>query len=329
MPQPRKSQISLIDTPYYHCVSRCVRRSFLCGEDKFTGQSYEHRRGWVEEHLLFLGTVFAIDIAAYAVMSNHTHVVLCVDKELADGWSMDEVIIRWHQLHKGTLLTHKYLNPEQREVMSESELLAVEETVTVYRQRLYDISWLMRNLNEYIAREANKEDECTGRFWEGRFKSQALLDESAVLACMAYVDLNPIRAKMESSPETSKHTSIFQRIDAIKDGEQPDSLMRFVGNPRQNMPQGLAYSLIDYCELVDCTGRCIREDKAGHIEHNHSPVLERLNINSAQWLTLTTEFEQHFSTAVGSEHMLQQYKHHTKHQRIRGMGKAKALLYRA
>ena len=89
MPQPRKNQISLIDTPYYHCVSRCVRRSFLCGKDKFTGQSYEHRlgwvEGWVEERLLFLSSVFSIDICAYAVMSNHTHVVLCVDKDSADN----------------------------------------------------------------------------------------------------------------------------------------------------------------------------------------------------------------------------------------------------
>ena len=152
MPQPRKSQISLIDTPYYHCVSRCVRRSFLCGMDKLTGQSYEHRRGWVESRLLFLASVFAIDIAAYAVMSNHTHVVLCVDKTEADSWSQVEVLTRWHSLHKGTLLTHKYLNVEQRGQMSESELLAVEETATIYRQRLYDISWFMRNLNEYIAR---------------------------------------------------------------------------------------------------------------------------------------------------------------------------------
>jgi REP element-mobilizing transposase RayT len=263
MPQSRKSQISLIDTPYYHCVSRCVRRSFLCGEDKFTGQSYEHRRGWVEERLLFLSSVFAIDTCAYAVMSNHTHVVLCVDKDLAESWSKEEVVRRWHQLYQGTLLSQKY---QRGDTLSKGELISFEETVTIYRQRLYDISWLMRNLNEYIAREANKEDRCTGRFWEGRFKSQALLDESAVLACMAYVDLNPIRAKMETTPETSRHTSIQKRIHALIKGEQPRKLMRFVGNHRQDMPKGIAYSLIDYCELVDCTGRFIRDNKAGYIE---------------------------------------------------------------
>jgi len=326
MPQSRKTQISLIDTPYYHCVSRCVRRSFLCGEDKFTGQSYDHRRGWVEARLLFLSSVFAIDVCAYAVMSNHTHVVVCVDKDLADGWSMKEVVRRWHRLYQGTLLSQKYQKEEQ---LSISEMLSLEETVTIYRQRLYDISWLMRNLNEHIAREANKEDGCTGRFWEGRFKSQALLDESAVLACMAYVDLNPIRAKMETTPETSKHTSIQQRIHSLIKGAQPKKLMRFVGNHRQNMPKGIAYSLIDYCELVDCTGRCIREDKAGYIEQHHSPILTRLGLDSEQWLTLTTEFEQHFHTAVGSEHMLQQFKHHTDHQRIRGMAKARELLQHA
>jgi len=326
MPQSRKTQISLIDTPYYHCVSRCVRRSFLCGTDKYTGQSYEHRRGWVEERLLFLSSVFSISICAYAVMSNHTHVVVCVDKDMADSWSMKEVVRRWHQLYLGTLLSQKY---QRGDALSKGEMISLEETVTIYRQRLYDISWLMRNLNEHIAREANKEDGCTGRFWEGRFKSQALLDESAVLACMAYVDLNPIRAKMETTPETSKHTSIQNRIQALIKGEQPKKLMRFVGNHRQDMPKGIAYSLIDYCELVDCTGRCIRDGKAGYIEHHNSPILARLGLDSEQWFTLTTEFEQHFSTAVGSEHMLQQFKHHTDHRRIRGMAKARALLKQA
>jgi hypothetical protein len=154
-------------------------------------------------------------------------------------------------------------------------------------------------------------------------------DESAVLSCMAYVDLNPIRAKMETTSEASKHTSIQNRIQALIKGEQPKNLMRFVGNHRQDMPKGMAHSLIDYCELVDCTGRCIREDKAGYIDQHHSPILARLGLDSEQWLTLTTEFEKHFSTAVSSEHMLQQFKHHTNHQRIRGMAKARALLQSA
>jgi hypothetical protein len=154
-------------------------------------------------------------------------------------------------------------------------------------------------------------------------------DESAALACMAYVDLNPIRAKMEVTPETLKHTSIQHRIQALIRGEQPKNLMRFVGNHSQDIPKDMAYSLIDYCELVDCTGRCIREDKAGYIYQHHSPILARLGLDSEQWLTLTTEFEKHFSTAVGSEHMLQQFKHHTNHQRIRGMAKARSLLQSA
>ena len=327
MPQPRKSQISLVDTPYYHCVSRCVRRSFLCGIDKYSGQSYEHRRGWVEERLLFLSTVFSIGISAYAVMNNHTHIVLCVDKTLACNWDTDEVLRRYHRLHKGTLLTQKFMNGD---TLSQGELITFDETVETYRKRLYEISWFMRDLNEYIAREANKEDGCTGRFWEGRFKSQALLDESAVLACMAYVDLNPIRAKTEKTPETSKHTSIKKRIHDTKNQQsQPCVLMPFVGNPREKMPKGIAFSLKDYCELLDTTGRCIRDDKAGYIDNTQSPILERLGLDSVQWLTLTTEFEKHFCYAAGAEQMMNAFKRHTHHQRLRGMTKAKELLKRA
>jgi len=44
MTRPRSTQVSLADTPYYHCVARCVRRAFLCGIDPLTGENYEHRR---------------------------------------------------------------------------------------------------------------------------------------------------------------------------------------------------------------------------------------------------------------------------------------------
>jgi hypothetical protein len=139
-----------------------------------------------------------------------------------------------------------------------------EETLVIYRKRLYKMSWMIGSLNEDIARQTNKEDGCPGRFWEGGFKSQALLDESAALACMAYVDLNPIRSKMANTPETSHHTSTKQRTHAITQNKlQPYRLMPFVGKPRQDMPKGLAFSPKDYCELVDTTGRVIRANKAG------------------------------------------------------------------
>ena len=300
MPTPRRSQISLSDTPYYHCISRCVRRAFLCGVDPYSQKSYEHRRQWVEDRLYFLASLFAIDICAYAVMSNHTHLVLHIDKQQADSWTTEQVLERWHQLHKGTLLTQQYLNKEKRPSMTPAMLDAVERIAAVYRKRLHDISWFMRSLNEYIAREANKEDECSGRFWEGRFKSQALLDEAALAACMAYVDLNPIRSKMADTPENSDHTSIKQRIEMAQQGQQPALLMRFAGNPRASMPNGLPFELKDYVALVDATGRVMREDKRGYIEHA-SPILPRLSIDDDIWIELTHGFESRFGSAVGME----------------------------
>lgn len=148
-----------------------------------------------------LAAVFAVDVAAYAVMSNHYHVVLRVDQSRAETWSDDEVCERWARLFKGSLLLQRYVGGEP---LSKVEIDAVSEQIAVLRRRLYDISWFMRVLNESIARQADAEDGVKGRFWEGRFKSQALLDETAVLAAMAYVDLNPVRAGIADTPETSE-----------------------------------------------------------------------------------------------------------------------------
>lgn len=292
----RKRQISLVDTKYYHCISRCVRRAFLCGEDRFTGKSYAHRRGWVEEKLLMLAKVFCIDVCAYAVMSNHTHLVLYVDDKKVNRLNDKAIVIRWHKLCKGTLLTQKYI---QGEKLSKAERIFFNQTVKQYRERLSSISWFMRLLNEDIARRANKEDKCTGRFWEGRFKSQALLDEAALAACMAYVDLNPIRAKMAKTPEESDNTSVQKRIDSATISKQPKQLLRFAGMPRQIMPKGLPFELKSYLDLVDLTGRIMREDKRGCIDNNHLPILERLNISPENWLKLTTQFTRVFHGAVG------------------------------
>ncbi len=338
MPRPRKSQISLSDTPYYHCISRCVRRAFLCGEDKQTHQSYEHRRRWVEDKLLFLPQVFAIEVCAYAVMSNHTHLVLHINERQALNWNTTEVLTRWHKLFKGTLLTQKYLSKvndlnheplTESNQLSQSELLTVEQTAQVYKQRLMDISWFMRVLNESIAREANKEDNCTGRFWEGRFKCQALLDEAALISCMAYVDLNPVRAKMSTTPETSDFTSIQQRIKQVvnpQQTQQPSTLKPFVGNPRKKMPNGIPFELKEYIELVDITGKCIREDKAGYISQHLPNILTRLNISEDNWLTITKEFTKVFHGAVGHEHVLQNFSDNQQLKRRPNLSSCKRLL---
>ena len=163
--------------------------------------------------------------------------------------------------------------------------------------------------------------------WEGRFKSQALLDDAAVLSCMAYVDLNPIRAKMAKALEPSQHTSIQKRTEAIQQHKrQPYKLLPFVGNPKQDMPQGIPFSLQDYCELVDTTGRIIRADKACATDSAQHPILSRLGLSEEQWLALTTEFEQHFFYAAGAEQMMQDFKVHTYRKRIGGMRQAKRLL---
>ena len=168
----------------------------------------------------------------------------------------------------------------------------------------------MRNLNEYIARKANTEDNCKGRFWEGRFKSQALLDEAALAACMAYVDLNPVRANIANTPETSAHTSVKKRVGKAKKAKQPKSLLPFVGNPRKSMPKGLPFELKDYLELIELTGRCFREDKAGYIEATQAPLLIRLNISPDNWLTLTKDFRALFHGAVGHSDVLTDYCEH-------------------
>ncbi|MDO6619780.1 transposase [Shewanella sp. 6_MG-2023] len=315
MARPRETLVSLEDTPYYHCCSRVVRKAFLCGFDASSGDNYEHRREWVDSRILELATIFAIDICAYSVMSNHLHVVLKVDIDTAKNWSDFEVLTQWHKGFKGTLLTNKFVKGE---VLNEFELQAVNDCITQYRLRLTDISWFMRSLCEPIARMANKEDNCTGRFWEGRFKSQALLDEAAVLACMAYVDLNPIRAKMATAPESSDYTSIERRINSAMKGEQPAELLPFVGNERLDMPNGLMFSVKDYIVLVEDTGRIIRDDKRGAISASSQDILNRLNIPAENWLKITTEFGALFKGAVGALPALTEYCEHLERKRRQG-----------
>jgi REP element-mobilizing transposase RayT len=191
--------------------------------DSVSGQNYEHRREWIETFMMKLASVFAVDIAAFAVMSNHYHLVIRVDQERAQNWSDEEVLERWTQLFTGPVYLQRYLADPQ--AASDSLKQQVSELTQVYRQRLYDLSWYMRVLNESIARMANKEDGVKGHFWEGRFKSQALLDEQAILSVMAYVDLNPVRANMSEDLAHSDYTSIQRRLQSkVCDSDTPCQL---------------------------------------------------------------------------------------------------------
>ena len=263
MARARNSLIDLSETPYYHLCTRCVRRAFLTGEDSVSHQSYEHRRQWIVNRFKLLSHIFAIDICAYAVMSNHYHLVIRVDQHQASCWNEQEVTRRWYRVCRPHPLVDSY---HAGQLTSKAQVETAQSIIDVWRQRLFDISWFMRLLNEHIARRANKEDQCTGRFWEGRFHSQALLDDKALLGCMAYVDLNPIRAGMTDQLATSEHTSIQQRIQqyhqlqqqARKRRPQQPHLLPFAAHLASDNQAFLSITFEDYLALVQWTGNQIR-----------------------------------------------------------------------
>ena len=207
MRQSRESQFDLNSPPWLHCISRCVRRAFLCGE------GFEHRKVWLERRLRLLSQYCSVQVGAYAIMSNHLHVVARPIPEGTAAWSAEEVVLQWW-LIKHDIDRNDSSQDDQRPHPDYVQQLAQDEHfVNRWRERLGSISWFMKFLKEPLSRRANREDGCTGAFWEGRFKSVPLLDLTALVTCMVYVDLNPIRAKCAETPETSDHTSVKERIE--------------------------------------------------------------------------------------------------------------------
>jgi hypothetical protein len=210
---PRHEIVAHDAVGFYHCIVRCVRRAFLCGQDPASGKNFDHRKEWIRVRLKELAAIFGIDVCGYAVMSNHFHIVLRVRPDIAQGWNDEEVALRWRLLFpRRDEATGLHAEPEQHDL---DMITSDPERVAELRKRLASLSWFMRCLNEPIARAANKEDKCSGRFWQGRFRSVGLLDEAAVLACSVYVDLNPIRAGVAVTPEESAFTSAFDRIRSL------------------------------------------------------------------------------------------------------------------
>ncbi|WP_440223682.1 transposase [Dokdonella sp. MW10] len=284
---------------FYHCISRCVRRAWLCGVDALSGRSFEHRRKWVEQRLLELADIFAVGLYAYAVMSNHTHVVLRVDPRTARAWSDEEVAVRWVRLFPARI---DGMVDTERCREKEGALLRNADRLATCRERLGDLSWFMRALNEPIARRANEEDACTGRFWEGRYTCQALLDEAAVLACMNYVDLNPVRAGIAEDLPRSHHTGVKRRIENLGEHDAAAPLPALAGiEPGFAV---LAISTASYLDLVDWTARLTRPDKRGHITADTPPILQKLGLRDTAWERHVLGIETRYSRAVGSAQSL-------------------------
>jgi REP element-mobilizing transposase RayT len=250
--------------------------------DHQTGKSFGHRKQWLENRMAQLSQIFAIDLLAYAIMSNHYHVVVRLHAEERDKWSDEEIKERWGKI---------YSLPDD----------VPSEKLVLWRERLHSLSWFMRCLNEPLARFANSEDDCKGRFWEGRFRCQALLDETALIRCMAYVDLNPIRAEVATTPERSRHTSIAARI-----GRHDKHLTPFVDDVRDNA-QAVPIPRRDYLQLIDWTGRQLQSGNKGRIPDSTPPILGRINFGGDRWLKEMNHYGKWYFRAVGPIHEVERY----------------------
>jgi REP element-mobilizing transposase RayT len=329
----------------YHCMARCVRRAFLCGFDAYSGKDYDHRKSWIQNRLQELSAAFGLDVFAYAVMSNHLHVVVRNRPDVVAEWSDRDVARRWLTIF-----------PKQRRADGSAARLAAGDIAAItadaqrvaeLRSRLSDISWFMKSLNEFVARSANREDGCKGRFWEGRFKCQRLLDESAVLACMAYVDLNPVRAKIADSLEDSQFTSVFDRIVARRAREhvRQIDLRKRAGEPvtqkqaelvqaernRANQDRWLVslngpgspfrgLTEGDYLRVLDWTGRQLHGGKPGVIAAEVAPILESLAINTQHWLRTVERYGSLFHRVAGRVENMMSSARNVGRRWFRGLG---------
>ena len=285
------------DGGVYHVCSRCVRRAFLCGRDSATGFDFDHRRQWLEDRILALAQLFAVKLYGYAVMSNHYHVVLEVEPKAVSRWSDEEIADRWLQLFPQKISDENAVELAQS---CKLMLLKDEHKLQIIRERLCSLSWFMRCLNEPLARIANKEDNCTGRFWEGRFKSQRLLDEGALLAAMVYVDLNPVRAGISDDVTDCQYTSLHRRLehhelsDRLKNVNNPDDLTL------------LNHTLAEYIELARWTA--LAQQSKRPVSHAAQVALTQANApNAKRWITQCMPTPGRWQRANGSATALKEY----------------------
>ena len=310
----------------WHCISRVVRRCYLLGLDPYTKKNYDHRKEWVRQRLAFLTTCFGIEVGGYACMINHLHVILTSSKETVNAWSDEEVACRWLRLYPKE--RDENGGPKKPEDHQIEAILGNPGLIETYRSRLNSISWFMKCLNEWISRKANREDGCTGKFWEGRFKCTALRNQGAILACMQYVDLNPIRVGIVETPEQSEFTSAQDRIraqeartalDRLRGEQEQKNKVQKETLKQKNMIEKLTriaesdswlspikynalnplkaflnMELDDYLTLLDWTGKQIVAGKKGSIPSKMPPLLDRMELNIENWIDTVEHFGNRF-----------------------------------
>ena len=343
MPRVNRSEIIATDeVQVFHLVNRCVRRTFLCGNDPQTGRDYSHRKLWIRRRLEQLAAIFGMDILGYGVMSNHLHVVVRTRPDLVRKWTDQQVALRWW-----TLFPQRKNADGSAAKPTKQELYAIlkdQSALKERRLRLSDISWFMRCLAEPVARRGNREDDVTGRFWEGRFKAHPVLDEPALAACMAYVDLNPIRAGIAKTPESSEFTSICDRIHDQRKAAQKRSKQAAAIQTEHGERAGwlapvplqpthktsrqkptvrragnkgcLPMSLEQYKRLLEWTGKQLRKLQTDEIPSEAAAILKRLQINPESWLPMVQRFRKHFRFAAGLPQSQQRFREERKRRRI-------------
>lgn len=327
---PRSEVVREGEKGFYHVWARCVRRAFLFGPDEQSDSDFSHRRAWIHDYLIQLCGHFGVEVNFHSEMENHLHLLIATRPDIVELWSDEEVVRRWMTICRLIRSKDGKTIRELPEVDFQAKLRDPEKVVQI-RKNLSSVSQFMKALCEHIARRANREDGLTGAFFESRFGCRRIENEAGIVICGMYIDLNEIRAGLATTPESSKHTSAYDRIIAMRQraaGVAPEDqadcwLSELTYDPRSDAfvpgPQPsatgkrasdkgvLPLKLEDYLQLLDWTGRQLAEGKLGAIPNDLAPVLERLGMVSAtaeKWLDLVANFDKLFTHIVGTSQQL-------------------------